>query len=97
VAALEFHGPRRVDASPAAAKGRCPVLMLVVAQRGSTVAISAAVAAQTSRGWQEVARERRPTDRSEVVVVYRRAGAAASRTAETVGETRPQPQPQPQP
>ena len=81
VAALEFHGPRRVDASATAAQGRCPVLMLVVAQRGSKVAISAAVAAQTSRGWQELTRERRPTDRSEVVVVYRRAQAIAGGSA----------------
>jgi hypothetical protein len=79
VAALEFHGARRVDASAAAAKGRCPVLMLVVAQKGSKVALSAAAAEQTSRGWQEVARERRPTDRNEVVVVYRRRSAGTNR------------------
>lgn len=90
VAALEFHGVRRVDARPAAAQGRCPVLMLVVAQRGSKVAISAAVAAQTSRGWREVARERRPTDRSEVVVVYRRNNGRATPESETA-----QPQRQP--
>ena len=76
VAALEFHGRRRVDATAGAARGACPALMLVLAQRGPTVARSAALAAQASRGWQEVARERRPTDRNELVVVYRRPAVA---------------------
>jgi len=77
VAALEFHGQRRVDASAGAAHGRCPAMVLVLAQRGPTVAQSAAAAAaQLGPGWREVARERRPTDRNEVVVVYRRDSAA---------------------
>ncbi|MBL8348850.1 MAG: hypothetical protein JNL87_00920 [Burkholderiaceae bacterium] len=75
VAALEFHGRRRVDATPGAARGRCPVLMMELQQRGPEVARSAAAAAAASRGWREVGRERRLTDRSAVVVVYRRADA----------------------
>jgi len=77
VAALEFHGQRRVDASAGAAHGRCPAMVLVLALRGPTVAQSAAAAAaQLGPGWREVARERRPTDRNEVAVVYRRDSAA---------------------
>ena len=73
VAALEFHGQRRVDARPEAARGRCPVLMLVLPLRGPDLDRGAALlAAQRALGWQEVARERRPTDRSEVVLVLRR-------------------------
>jgi 4-amino-4-deoxy-L-arabinose transferase-like glycosyltransferase len=73
VAALEFHGQRRVDATPAAARGACPVLMLVLPLRGPDMARGAALAdAQRAAGWREVARERRPTDRSEAVVVFRR-------------------------
>jgi hypothetical protein len=78
VAALEFHGRRRVDATATAAQGRCTALMLVLAQRGPAVPRSAALAASASRGWQELARERRPTDRNEVVVVYRRPPAPAA-------------------
>ncbi len=74
VAALEFHGQRRVDATPQSARGPCPVLMLVLPLRGPEVARGAALAAaQRAAGWREVARERRPTDRSETVVVFRRA------------------------
>ena len=76
VAALEVHGKRRVDASPQAARGACQAMVIVVAQRGPSVARSqATAAAQAGQGWQAVARERRPTDRNEVVVVYRRSGA----------------------
>jgi len=79
VAALEVHGHRRVDASAQAARGDCPALVLVLAQRGPGVARSqAAAAAQAGNRWQAVARERRPTDRNEVVVVYRRQGTAAA-------------------
>jgi 4-amino-4-deoxy-L-arabinose transferase-like glycosyltransferase len=73
VAALEFHGRRRVDATAGAANGVCPVLMLVLPLRGPEVARGAALAASHgAAGWREVARERRPTDRSEAVVVFRR-------------------------
>lgn len=71
VAALEFHGRHRVDASPGASGGTCPVLMLV--QRGQVD--SAAVAAARRAGWLELARERRPTDRHEWTLVFRRGTA----------------------
>jgi hypothetical protein len=51
----------------------------VLQQRGPEVARSAAAAAEASRGWREVTRERRLTDRSAVVVVYRRAAAEAAK------------------
>ena len=76
VAALEFHGRRRVDATPDSARGPCPVLMLVLSLRGPEQARSAALAkAHEAAGWQEVARETRPTERYEAVVVYRRKPA----------------------
>ncbi|MDH4391143.1 MAG: hypothetical protein QE285_06935 [Aquabacterium sp.] len=76
VAALEFHGKRRVDATPNAARGPCPVLMLVLPLRGPDLARGTALAeAQRAAGWREVARERRPTDRSEAVVVFHRGPA----------------------
>ena len=72
VAALEYHGRRRVDARPDAAgpAGRCPVLVLV--QRGP--AESPAVRAARQAGWVWLAQERRPTERNEWTVVMRRAG-----------------------
>jgi len=74
VAALEFHGRRRVDATPTAANGRCARLMLVLPLRGAEMPRGTALAEQARRaGWQEIARERRPTDRNEAVAVYRRA------------------------
>jgi 4-amino-4-deoxy-L-arabinose transferase-like glycosyltransferase len=76
VAALEFHGQRRVDARDRAAQGVCPVLMLVLPLRGPETARGAALAdAQRAAGWREVARERRPTDRNETVVVFVRGPA----------------------
>ena len=73
VAALEYHGQRRVDATPDSARGPCPVLMLVLALRGPEQARGEALAkAQRAAGWQEVAREGRPTERYEAVVVFRR-------------------------
>jgi hypothetical protein len=73
VAALEFHGRRRVDARPDAAQGPCPVLMLELPLRGPALAAGEAMAAaQRAAGWREVARESRPTDRDETVVVFRR-------------------------
>ena len=73
VAALEVHGRRRVDATPGAARGVCPVLMLVLPLRGPGVAQGEALAAShRAAGWRELARERRPTDRSETVVVLQR-------------------------
>ena len=76
VAALEFHGQRRVDATPNAALGVCPVLMLVLPLRGPDLARGAALAeAQRAAGWREVARVRRPTERNEAVVVFSRGPA----------------------
>lgn len=62
-AALEYHGRWRVDASPNAAQGPCPILIL-------TVKVQAGPPAPD--GWQRVAVERRPTDRDDLTVVFRR-------------------------
>ncbi|MDT7836679.1 hypothetical protein [Aquabacterium sp. OR-4] len=72
VAALEFHGRHRVDASATAAQGPCPVLML--AQRG--LKDTAPVLAARAAGWVETGRERRPTDRHEWTLVFQRSAAA---------------------
>lgn len=66
VAALEYHGRRRVEAGVDAAAGRCGVMVTI--QRGS------AVPAQQP-GWTEVARTLRPTDRHEWLVIHRRTSA----------------------
>lgn len=63
VAALEFHARRRVDASPMAADGACDILVLV--RRGTEPASAPA-------GWDEIAAERRPTDRREIALAYKR-------------------------
>jgi 4-amino-4-deoxy-L-arabinose transferase-like glycosyltransferase len=76
VAALEFHGRYTVDASPQALTGRCTSLVLVQQVRTP----GATVARATQLGWVEVARERRPTDRQEEFLVFRR-GTALSRPA----------------
>jgi hypothetical protein len=79
VAALEVHAHRRVDARPDAATSACPVLVQVLVERGPAAARSKAAADMLLRqGWAERARARGPTERSEVVVVYRRANAAAA-------------------
>ena len=79
VAALEFHGRRQVRAQADAAGGRCPVLVQVLVERGPAAASSAAgAAALRRRGWTELARERGPTERGEVVVVYLRARIPAA-------------------
>ena len=76
VAALEFHGGRQLDARNSALTSACPVLLQVLVERGAAAQRSAADAAALLRsGWQETARERGPTERREVVVVYRRAAA----------------------
>ncbi len=82
VAALEFHGQRRVDASVDAELGPCPVLMQALALRGPEQAAGLALhAARTAGGWRELAREMRPTERNEAVVVYRRDAAVRPRSA----------------
>ena len=71
VAALEWHGRLKVDARPdAALRTRCPVLL--VAQRGRSGMAQAQAVREA--GWQEVARERRPSDRQELTLVFRRSG-----------------------
>lgn len=63
VAALEYHGHWRVDASAAAAGGTCPVLLINAKVNGRLPSVP---------GWQRVAVERRPTDKDDVTVVFRR-------------------------
>jgi hypothetical protein len=71
VAALEFHGKRSVNAGANATD--CPVLVKLLIERGPAAGASAAAyEALRKQGWHEVARVRGPTERSEVVVVYRR-------------------------
>ena len=82
VAALEFHARRRVEAANDAAAGRCAVLVQVLAERPPAAAASErAAAAFGAQGWREIARERGPTERREVVVVYRRGPLAATAAA----------------
>ncbi len=74
VAALEYHGRRRVDASSGAAAAgptACPVLVLV--QRGADD--QAPATAARAAGWRLLAREQRPTDRLEWTLVFRRPAA----------------------
>ena len=76
VAALEYHARRKVDASTHAASNSCRVLVQV--QRGAQRVPGVS-------GWDEVARESRPTDRNEWLVVYRRASGAALKSTATPG------------
>ena len=63
VAALEHFGRWRVDAGPAALDGGCRYAMRVTRSRPVPA---------TPRGWVLVGQARRPTDRDEVTLVYRR-------------------------
>ena len=63
VAALEHFGRWRVDAREEAAAGRCTVLLRV--QRGRPVDLA-------PTGWAPLAEVRRPTDRGEWTLLYRR-------------------------
>ena len=79
VAALEFHARRQVDAHAQAATGDCRFLVQVFTERGPGAARSAATAITLRQlGWTELARERGPTERSEVVVVYVRSAPATA-------------------
>ena len=69
VAALEWHARLRVDASAQSLNGKCPVLVLV--RKNDTQPVAAEARAKAA-GWTLVARERRPTERREVTLVYRR-------------------------
>ncbi len=74
VVALEYHGHRRVDARPSALTDtRCPSMVIVQ----PTDAPHPLTRAAASAGWIEVARVRRPTDRHEVTLVFRRGAASA--------------------
>ena len=91
VAALELYGRRRVDASASAVAGDCPALLKVLVERGPSAGPSrAAAAALLRQGWAETARERGPTERAEVVVVYKRAAAPGTPAASmSLPTTRP--------
>ena len=79
VAALEFHARRQVDARAQAATGDCGFLVQVYTERGPGAARSAATAiALRQQGWTELARERGPTERNEVVQVYLRSAPATA-------------------
>ena len=71
VAALEWHGSRRVDARASSAQGTCDLLVLT--QRGE--APSAELQALMNAGWQAIAHERRPTERQEWTWLLRRPAA----------------------
>ena len=89
VAALEFHGRHPVDARASAADGDCPALVMVLAERGPGQARSAHQAESLRElGWREVARERGPTERREVVIVFHRAAGTALAAASGGQRTR---------
>jgi 4-amino-4-deoxy-L-arabinose transferase-like glycosyltransferase len=69
VAGLEYFGGWRVDARPEAAD--CPVLLKPETDPTATP--------PALPGWRFVTRERRPTDREESVLIYRRAASASTR------------------
>jgi 4-amino-4-deoxy-L-arabinose transferase-like glycosyltransferase len=64
VAALEYLGRYRVDATTSVETTRCEYLMLVESIRAPRAA---------PPGWTLVVRERRPTDRDEATAVFKRA------------------------
>jgi hypothetical protein len=66
VAALEHFGRWRVDARPSAPEAGCDYLLRVA--RGRPLPAAPA-------GWDFVAQARRPTDRDEITLVYRRSAA----------------------
>ena len=68
VAALETLGRWQVDARPGAGDGRCAYLLRVTRARS----------VDTPQGFEPVADLRRPTDRDERTLVYRRSGSPTS-------------------
>lgn len=72
LAALEYHGGWRVEAHTAAPAGGCEFLLTIAR-------ISATSESLARPGWVLLARERRPTDREEQTVVYRRDAASGTR------------------
>jgi hypothetical protein len=67
VAALEFHARLKVDARPGAATSPCGALVQIERSR--------AVPRPPPAPWRQVAREQRPTDRHEWLIVYQRGDA----------------------
>ena len=67
LAALEYFGDYRVDGLAKAGTTRCEFLLLT-----ETVKRRAPV----DPGWQLMAREQRPSDKEEVIAIYRREGGA---------------------
>jgi len=67
IAALEYLGHYRVDATSPADRTTCQYLMLVESIRAPRPA---------PPGWKLMARERRPTDREEATAVFRREAPA---------------------
>jgi 4-amino-4-deoxy-L-arabinose transferase-like glycosyltransferase len=61
--ALEYHGHWRVEAAADPARTDCPILLLPGTVQSEPAA---------PPGWQRVAVERRPTDKTELSVVFRR-------------------------
>lgn len=65
LAALEVLGGWQVDAAHPAAASRCDYLVLGDFPPSSV---------QAAQGWEMVGRVQRPTDRNDIVAIYRRAG-----------------------
>ncbi len=63
VAALEYFGGWRVDATPAAPSGSCDTLLLIARRGTSTPA---------PPGWTQSAAVQRPSDRDDTTLIYRR-------------------------
>lgn len=75
VVALEYHGRKRVDARPSAVSDTdCPRMLIVQQDAAADPMIRMAA----RHGWVELARTRRPTDRREVTIVYRRDAATTA-------------------
>ena len=69
IAALEVHGGWRVEQGTPE-RGRCEFMLVSARSSSSTVALQ-------RPGWTLIARERRPTERDEQTLVYRRDRGAA--------------------
>jgi len=83
VAALEFHGRMKVDARGDSTSASCPRLLWVGAQKGPMQARTQEQVAQLqAKGWVEMARVQRPTDRAEVVIVFRQQAAGPALKAQ---------------
>jgi hypothetical protein len=78
VAALVHFGGREVDAVTPAERTPCPVLLLAPGETAPT-------------GWRRVAQEWRPTDRNDVLVVYRRVETRPAATTPRAGTRTPPP------